>query len=126
MFDNPPVLDVDIPLEPPGINQTYKITCVSGKARMYKSKKAKTWATDAALIIGSGGRDFTFNIKSDYLVKIDFAAKGYDVDAPVKLILDTLCQKLGFNDKYIDELHIKKNNSIAIGIRVRLYEQTRS
>lgn len=128
------VFQVQIPTTPPGINQTYKVSQKWGfdkkgkkvkKAFMYKDASALEWAKGAALIIGAeaGVQNFQFNIKSKYKVEFDFAAKGYDVDAPLKLILDTLCQKLGFNDKYISETTIRKSSKVQEGIIIKLYEE---
>lgn len=130
------VFQVQIPTTPPGINQTYKVSQKWGvdkkgkkvkKAFMYKDSSALEWAQGAALIIGAeaGVQDFQFNIKSKYKIQIDFASKGYDVDAPLKLILDTLCQKLGFDDKHISETTIKKSTELEEGIIIKLYEEKR-
>ena len=95
-------LSIFIPLLPPGINQTYGIKIdKAGKPSMYKRPKAITWSVDASLIIGAKAAEVDFEFSKYYEIYIEFNNWRMDVDAPIKLIIDTVSQKLGFDDKYI-------------------------
>lgn len=74
---------------------------------MYKSQEANDWAAKAALIIGSEAGFSDWKDKEEfYNIEIIFSQLRCDVDGPVKLVIDTLSQKLGFNDN-----RIKKQSS---------------
>jgi len=92
-------------IHPPGINATYKVT----GSRMYKSDIAVDWQTSAALAIGSKAGEIDWKDSHDYYgINIYTANKNMDVDATVKLVIDTIAQKLDFNDKRITEIHVYK------------------
>ena len=90
--------NIFIEVLPPGINKTYSVTSKGGKGRMYKSEEAKAWATGAALQIGSRAAELEFEPEGHYDLKIIVTGSRMDVDAPIKLIQDTLCQKLDFDE----------------------------
>lgn len=101
--------EVFIPVLPPGINDTYKPSKTKeGKPYIYKNPKAKKWQADAALLIGSAANVAEF-VPSDR-IKIDITTQGanLDVDAPAKLVIDTIAEKLGFNDKVVEDVNLIK------------------
>lgn len=112
---------IHIPLDPPGINDTYKISSKSGKAEMYKSAEANLWSAQAALLIGAkAGESNWVDDSQHYELSIIFTNWRLDIDAPIKLVVDCLSQKLGFNDNRITKLTIEKNKSIGKGVYLEL------
>lgn len=110
-------MEIFIPLLPPGLNATYRI---SG-SRLYKSEEATAWENDAALIIGSEAARQEWADNSEfYQIEIKFSNWRQDVDAPVKLILDCISQKLGFNDKRIMKQCSEKVNLKEPGVLITL------
>lgn len=113
---------VFIPVFSPGLNQTYK----TGRGRFYKSKEAKEWQAKAALIIGSAAAEQEWVDDSKYYeILIEFNHPRQDVDAPIKLIIDTVSQKLGFNDKKIKRQcseDIKDLSESGVWITLQSYE----
>ncbi len=84
-----------IPLLPPGINRMYG----KGRGRVYLTHEARKWAKDAALIIGAeAGRTGWEDSGGEYEIEIIMYGSRLDVDAPIKLVIDTLTRKLGFDD----------------------------
>lgn len=102
-------LDIEIPLNPPGINSTYRI----GKKHLYKSSESKTWSDSASQIIKNAANLIGWEHKEGnlYKVYISFTNLRMDVDGPIKLVLDTLAQSLDFNDKIIQQVCIEKLKS---------------
>lgn len=108
---------------PPGINETYKIgkNKKTDKRFFYKSEVATAWAADAALQIGAqAGLQNWEDISDYYQISIIFTNFNLDVDAPLKLCLDVLSQKLGFNDNRIMKASIEKIISIKDEIIIDL------
>lgn len=115
-------LKIWIPLLPPGINETYKI----GNGHLYKSEKAKSWENDAALIIGSEAQDW-MDDSEFYEIDIILQNTRTDVDASIKLMIDVLSNKLGFNDNRILRQCSEKVKSDEKGVFIilRNYEKSR-
>lgn len=110
-----------IPLNPPGLNGTYQISSASGKAHMFKSSEANLWATQAALLIGAKAGEVDWKDDSQfYEISIKFTNLRQDSDAPIKLIIDTLSQKLGFNDKRIMKQCSEKVEGEIKGVLIEL------
>lgn len=111
------VLKVFLPILPPGINQTYLI----GNKHLYKSEAARNWEAQAALIIGSEAASQGWEDDSDfYEIEIKLQNSNHDVDASVKLVIDCLTQKLGFDDKRILKQCSEKIQSNEKGILIEL------
>ena len=90
---------VMIPDVPPGINQQYKY----GKGNVRLSDAANIWKEKAALIIGARAGELGWvygggTYKIDIWFSVGKGRKELDFDAPVKIIIDTLAEKLGFPD----------------------------
>ena len=87
-----------IPLLPPGINRMYG----KGRGRVYLTHEARKWAKDASFIIGAeAGRTGWEDFGGKYEIEIITYGSRMDVDAPVKLIIDTVTRKLGFDDSRV-------------------------
>ena len=87
-----------IPLLPPGINRTYG----KGRGRVYLTHEARAWSKGAALVIGAeAGKIGWKDYGGEYEIQITMYGSRLDVDAPVKLILDTVTRKLGFDDSHV-------------------------
>lgn len=92
------ILKITIESCPPGINATYKVNPNSHR-KVYKDEQATAWAAGAALVIGAAAAKQDWKDDCEfYEVEVIFHHPRLDVDAPIKLIYDTLSQKLGFND----------------------------
>jgi hypothetical protein len=96
---------VFIPVMPPGINETYGVNCKS-KRKVYKTPVAKQWQVDAIMPIRTAANIAEFFIDKDDKLSIYITIFGskYDVDAPIKLIIDTIADTLDFNDKIVSNV----------------------
>ena len=111
------IIEFEIPSLPPGINATYK----TGRGGFYKSAEAVLWQQKASYIIGAHANWMGWEDDAEfYKIYIEIRGSLADVDASVKLIIDTITQKLGFDDSRILEQSSKKVKSDEKGILVRL------
>lgn len=95
------LLKVEIPAVPPGVNRLHGY----GRGHIYLSKEAVAWSTPAALIIGAEAAKQGWKKEHDnYGFILVFSGSKLDTDAPIKLVLDTLSRKLGFDDKIVSEI----------------------
>lgn len=104
-----PHIKIWIPIVPPGVNQTYGVNCKS-KQKVYKTPAAKQWENDAIMPIRSAANsnDFRIDPKNDRLnISILMLGSGHDVDAPIKMIIDTVARVLGFDDKIV--MHVSSD-----------------
>lgn len=110
--------DVFIPIAVPGINTQYR-RGLHGK--VFKAKPHKLWAKQAALIIGARAGELGWRDEgSQYDIEITVFNSRLDADAPVKLIIDTVTQKLGFDDSRIRNVNIGKWTGGKDGVKVVL------
>jgi len=87
-----------IPLLPPGINRMYG----KGRGRVYLTDEARKWAKDASFIIGAeAGKTGWEDYGGEFEIEIVMYGSRLDVDAPVKLIIDTVTRKLDFDDSRV-------------------------
>lgn len=115
-------LKIWIPLLPPSLNETYGVVNRAGKGDLYKNESALIWQTGAALIIGSEAAQQNWVDDSKfYGIKVTLQNSRTDVDASIKLIIDTIATKLGFNDNRILEQSSRKIKSEEKGVWVELY-----
>lgn len=100
MGRSPDRLILAIPDVPPGINQQYG----RGGRRVYLTDDAVRWKERAALFIGAqaGQQGWRHEEGQTYWIAIYFSVgegrREIDLDAPVKIIIDTVAEKLGFPD----------------------------
>lgn len=117
-------LIIEIPVIPIGLNDTYKVTSRSGKARIYKDPAAVDWQAKAALFIGTEAarQDWEYK-KGGYSIRIELFNVKHDSDAFQKLVIDTVAEKLDFNDReIIEQSSIKINDPDKSGIKITLKE----
>lgn len=100
---------------PPGINATYK----TGSGRFYKGEKAKQWQSDALLLLRAAG--FRTG-HADTVLKLDLELGGsrLDLDAPLKLAIDTIAEALGVDDRCLVRLEIRRSDQIGLLVRASL------
>lgn len=92
-------LEIFIPLLPPGINRDYGI---GRHGKIYKTNEAKAWSSSAALLIGAkAGQIGWEDHGGEFEIEIVCSQMSHDVDSPIKLIIDTVSLKLGFDDKRV-------------------------
>lgn len=106
-----------IPIVPPGFNQMYGVTTYKDeetgkiKARMYKKKVAYDWIEAATMPIRTAANYVGFIIdpyKDRIIIRFWVYNARKDVDAPVKLVQDTIAKVLGFDDKIVIDVHPRK------------------
>lgn len=110
-----PSIRIWIPIVPPGVNATYGVNCKS-KQKVYKTPQAKQWEKAAIMPIRAAANSvgFVVNPKNDRLIiSIIIQGSKHDVDAPIKMIVDTVARTLGFDDKIVTNVHssIDRENS---------------
>ena len=125
IFTPSPRFRLFIPVLPPGINQTYKVSKFGG---FYKSEAAKSWEREVRQHFELALDEQGFSDSSDYYqVEITWAGSRHDADAFMKITIDTLAFELGINDNRILDKHITKLTGISekgILLELRPYEQT--
>lgn len=93
------ILEVFIPILPPGINRDYAI---GWHGKMHKTNEARAWSKSAALLIGAkAGQIGWEDHEGRFEIDIICSRMKHDVDAPMKLIIDTVSLKLGFDDRRV-------------------------
>lgn len=89
----------------PGVNATYR-TARSG--HWYLSNRAQQWEQDAMLALRAAG----FRTQPDgcYWIGVEMSLYtiALDVDAPIKLVLDTIEGALGVDDRWTGRLTVSK------------------
>jgi Holliday junction resolvase RusA-like endonuclease len=94
---------------PPTSNHGYSLTVRGGHACMYKAAAAVAWQ-DASLILIATQRKGQIWADVDIGMEIAYFCKNKnrDIDGGVKLTLDTVAQALGFNDRRVVWLDVRK------------------
>lgn len=94
---------------PVGINGTYRIgRRPNGQPVLYKSARASSWQDDALLYLRRAG--FRRLPPGHYFVALHCGlfTKRLDLDAPLKLLIDTVAEALGINDRDVGALTATK------------------
>lgn len=103
------IVDTVIPGKPPGINEMY--INVPGKGRALTSV-ARKWKRDIGNLVRSAAvENYTFYQENNLHLKIIwFWPDIYrrDIDGPVKLVQDAVCEALMYNDKHVVKLSVTK------------------
>ncbi|HRG02493.1 MAG TPA: RusA family crossover junction endodeoxyribonuclease [Bacteroidia bacterium] len=88
-----------IPIKPLSVNEAWQ-------GKRFKTLLYKKYERDLLILLPK-----SVNISEEISLKLDFGFSNIasDLDNPVKLVLDILQKKYGFNDSHIWELHIKKH-----------------
>ena len=109
---------VFIPVLPPTTNQAYRV----GQGRFYMTAEGKSWKKGAQLAIQAANRQpegFWRNKQLHVsLIFFDHSTITYDIDGRVKLALDAVADGLGFDDRYVLSMQIKKQSAIIPGVSV--------
>ncbi|MBU2177706.1 MAG: hypothetical protein KJ556_21650 [Gammaproteobacteria bacterium] len=93
------VFNVWIPFLPPGINQQYGRSKIG---RVYLKPGARVWKSHAAIVVGArAGLIDWKDCDKPFSIKIYVVGSKSDADAYIKTVIDTVCTKLGFDDKRI-------------------------
>lgn len=105
---------IDIPFLPPGINSNYGF----GNRKVYKTRETTDWSEKAGLIIGStiNASGWNYQEGREYGLVLIWSGTKLDVDAPVKVIMDTITRKIGFDDKHIKYVSSHKRESKEEGL----------
>lgn len=103
------ILDTVIPGKPPGINEMY--INVPGRGRALTST-ARKWKGDIGNLVRHAAiENYPFYMDDDLRLEIIwFWPNLYqrDIDGPVKLVQDAVCEALLYKDKHVVELHVTK------------------
>jgi hypothetical protein len=114
------IIEVWIPGRPPTINHQYAHTShghyLTAEAQAWI--EAATWETIKARV-AYGHPTFAGDVR----VLIEHSIKAQDVDACGKLVLDTVSKALGFNDKIVVEMVIRRIKGPPLGVRVRVWTE---
>ena len=84
-----------INLKPLSVNEAWQ-------GRRVKSKKYRQFERDMLLSLPKLKNDFKGNLS--VTLHYGFSSRLSDIDNPCKMILDCLCKKYGFDDRYVFEL----------------------
>jgi hypothetical protein len=107
-----------IPGRPPTVNHQYQHTSHGH----YLTAAAQAWITAASWYILLARRAYGWpTFAGDVRVLIEHSVKEQDVDACGKLVLDTVSKALGFNDKLVTTMTIRRIPGPPLGVRVRVW-----
>ncbi len=96
-----------IPFLPPGINAQY--TRHKYTRQVILTTKARRWKQDAALEIGARAGLLGWEASEGrYDIEILVGGSRSDADAYVKTVVDTVTQKLGFDDRRVRKVMSEK------------------
>ena len=76
------------------------------QGRRYKTKEYKEYEKMMLLILPNKTLQYKGNLKISII--FGFSNSTSDIDNPLKLVLDILQKKYGFNDRCVYELNVKK------------------
>jgi Holliday junction resolvase RusA-like endonuclease len=113
--------EVWIPGNAPGVNH-YVVHTRTGAH--YMTPRARDWLEAAkAMVWLAGYEQHWLNPQTAYTfaVSIEHTCSRQDVDGPVKVILDAVAQGLGFDDKRVSSLSVKRIVGPPRGARVRVW-----
>lgn len=112
------ILEVFIPILPPGINRDY---AVGWHGKMHKTNEAKAWSSSAALLIGAkAGQIGWEDHGGEFEIEVFCSQMPHDIDAPMKLIIDTVSLKLRFDDKRVRSQSSRREDLGDKGIMIIL------
>ncbi len=99
-----------IPFLPPGINAQYTRHRYTGQTIL--TTKARKWKQDAAMVIGARAGLLGWEVgEGKYDIEILVGGSRSDADAYVKTVVDTVTQKLGFDDRRVRKVTAEKVKS---------------
>jgi hypothetical protein len=121
-------LDIVLGDIPPSLNNIYRSLVIDGKPRRVLTGDAKKWKADATTIIRNAGRLHAFAIvpKQPFAIAVLYTAPNvnqWDLDGKAKLLVDAFCEAFGVDDRYMMELHQRKQRGPAL-VRMRVALET--
>ena len=98
---------------PPSLNNAYATVTNRGVSRRVMTSSARSWKDTATILIRNAGRLNGFDIapKQPFAIEVLYTAPNvlqWDLDGKPKLLLDSLCDAFGIDDRYLMELHQRK------------------
>lgn len=113
---------------PPSLNNIYRNVTIKGITRRVLTGDAKKWKHDATTIIHNAGRLQGFDIQPKQPFRVDVLYQApnvlvWDLDGKGKLLIDAFCEAFGVDDRYLMELHQRKQRGpCAVRMRVMVME----
>ena len=111
---------------PPSLNNAYATVTNRGVSRRVMTASARSWKDCATLLIRNAGRLQGFDIapKQPFGIDVTYASPAmlvFDLDWKGKVLIDALCDAFGIDDRYLMDLHQRKQRgSIKVHMRVML------
>lgn len=113
---------------PPSLNNIYKNVTIKGVGRRVMTADARSWKDTATILMRNAGRLRGFDIapKQMFAIEVLYTAPNvlqWDLDGKPKLLLDSLCDAFGIDDRYLMDLHQRKQRgACSVFMRVMLLE----
>lgn len=103
---------------PPSLNNLYMSVTTKGVTRRVMSNAARAWKDGAVLVIRNAGRMQGFDIapKQPFTIDVLYTAPNmfqFDLDGKAKLIIDAFCDAFGVDDRYLMDLHQRKQRGLT-------------
>lgn len=117
-------LDLTLDTVPPSLNNLYRTVTIKGVSRRVLSGPAKAWKAGAALVIRNAARRQGFDLapRQPFAMQVAYQAPNilmWDLDGKPKLLIDSLCEALGVDDRYLMDLRqTKQRGPTGIALRV--------
>lgn len=122
--------DLELTLDdmPPSLNNIYRSVTIKGITRRVLTGDAKKWKKDTTIIIRCAGnaQGFAIQPKHPFRIEVLYQAPNvlvWDVDGKGKLLIDSFCEAFGVDDRYLMELHQRKQRGpCQVRMRVMVME----
>lgn len=121
-------IDLVLDIMPPSLNNIYRSVTIKGITRRVLTGDAKKWKQDAITIIRCAGNQQGFVIQPKQPFDIDVLYRApnvlvWDLDGKGKLLIDAFCEAFGVDDRYLMELHQRKQRGPqSVCMRVMVME----
>jgi hypothetical protein len=121
---------IDITLDdiPPSLNNIYRTVTIKGISRRVLTGDARKWKASTTTIIRNAGKVQGFDIapKEPFAIAVLYTAPNvlvWDLDGKAKLLIDSFCEAFGVDDRYLMELHQRKQRGpCQVRMRVVMME----
>lgn len=106
-------LNISLDEMPPSLNNIYTTITIKGTTRRMMTPVARSWKDYATIIIRNAGRLSGFDIapKQPFAITVMYTAPNvlvWDLDGKAKLLIDAFCDAFGVDDRYLMDLHQRK------------------
>lgn len=121
-------LSITLDIMPPSLNNIYRSVTIKGISRRVLTGDAKAWKQSATTIIRCAGnaQGFAIQPKHPFRIEVLYQAPNvlvWDLDGKGKLLIDSLCDAFGIDDRYLMELHQRKQRGPqSVRMRVMVME----